>query len=63
MIRSCAGASVAEQREAAKQVTLNLYKVLGWKKVEPLVQQGYNQKIIQQLKGEMPELSLYIKKD
>ncbi len=42
---------------------MNLYKVLGWKKVEPLVQQGYNQKIMQQLKGEMPELSLYIKKD
>ena len=37
VIRSCVSASVADQRESAKLLTVQLYKTLGWKKVEPLV--------------------------
>lgn len=61
-IRNCVNASVAEQRKAAMQVTVTLYKALvDWKKLEPLFTTGFSQKIMQQLKGDIPELQQYIK--
>ena len=40
-----------------------IYKVFGFQKVEPLfaLNQGFNQKILQMLKPDIPEVSAYIK--
>ena len=62
-IRNCANASVAEQRKAAMAVTVSLYKCIGWDKLHPLFTTGFSQKILLQLKTDIPEVSAYIKKE
>jgi hypothetical protein len=62
-IRLCINANLSDHRVAAMGAVTTIYKVFGFQKVEPLfaLNQGFNQKILQMLKPDIPEVSAYIK--